>query len=77
MWPQRLKFGRPNYFDRPCKETEPCSGRIERIGVGFFVFEGVFEAEDLDIVRSIDTLATLADVVRWASKKSMYGITQK
>lgn len=70
MWPQRLEFSGPDHFDRPCEETEPCSCRIERIGIGFFVFEGVFEAEDLNIVHSIETLA---DVVRVATKKSIYG----
>ena len=45
-----------NHLDRSCKQTEACPRRVKRIGVGFFVFESIFETKDLDMVRSI-TLA--------------------
>ena len=53
MRPKRFQFGGPDHFDRSCEEAEPCSGGVKRIAVGFFVFEGVFETEDLEVFDSM------------------------
>lgn len=53
MRPQRFQFGGSDHFDRPGEKAEPCSCRIKRVAVGFFVFECVFKTEDLDIDHSM------------------------